>query len=419
VVEIARLGAQGDGVIETPAGPRYVPFALPGERWRLAEAEPDALIGRHPARAEPVCPHFGSCGGCVAQHMPEDLYAAWKQAMLVEAFRHRGIAAPLEPLYRLPAGSRRRLTLHARREGGVLRVGFQRRAAHDLVDITRCPVAVPQIVAALPAVREMLEPVVTGRTQAAVHVLATKAGLDVHLAFTRAAAALTREYPRLATVASRIGLARLSVGGDTLLQARRPTLTFDGVAVEPPPGAFVQAVAQAESEMIRLVTAATASAKSVADLFCGIGTFTLPMARSARVLAVDAREDAVAALAAAARQAQGRKPIEAKVRDLFRTPLGARELDGFDAVVLDPPAAGARAQAGQIARSRVPLVVYVSCDAGTRARWRATPEPWSMPAIAWSVFHPSTSSSSRTTWRRSRCSGASLAVPQPIVVSTS
>jgi 23S rRNA (uracil1939-C5)-methyltransferase len=366
-VEIGRLGAHGDGIAETPSGPRHIPFALPGERWRQSEDAPDVLLRGHPARAEPICPHFGTCGGCVAQHMPEEVYVAWKCAMLAEAFRRRGITAPIGPLYRLPAGSRRRITLHARREGGNLRLGFYRRTAHDLVDITGCPVAVPEIVSALPALREMLSPVVLGQVQASVHVLATSAGLDVHLVFTRAAAS-PRDYSRLAAFASRFGFARLTVGGDTLLQARRPTLTFDGVAVEPPPGAFVQAAAEAESEMIRLVTAATAGAKRVADLFCGIGTFSLPMARLARVLALDSREDAVAALSAAARRTQGRKPIEVRVRDLFRTPLSARELEGFDALVLDPPAAGARAQAAQIALSRAPVVAYVSCDPGTLAR---------------------------------------------------
>lgn len=367
MVEIARLGAQGDGIVEIPSGLRYVPFALPGECWSLTEGGPGMLLRKHPARVEPVCPHFGSCGGCAAQHMPEDLYLAWKRAILVDALRHRGIAAPVGSVYRLPAGSRRRVTFYARREGSDLRLGFHRRAAHDLVDVVSCPVAVPQIVAALPALREMLAPVVAGPTQAAVHVLATTAGLDVHLAFTRAPA-LARDYPRLTALASRFGFARLSVQRDTLMQARRPMLSFDGATVEPPPGAFVQASVAAETEMIRLVTAAAAGARRVGDLFCGIGTFALPLARGSRVLAADSREDAVAALLAAARRAQGRKPVEARARDLFRTPLSARELDGLDAVVLDPPAAGAKAQAAQIARSRVPVVVYVSCDPGTLAR---------------------------------------------------
>jgi 23S rRNA (uracil1939-C5)-methyltransferase len=141
-----------------------------------------------------------------------------------------------------------------------------------------------------------------------------------------------------------------------------------GAGVEPPPGAFVQAVAEAETEMVRLVVTAAAKAKRVADLFCGIGTFTFPLARHARVLAVDDNEDAVAALTTAARHAQGLKPIETKVRDLFRIPLSPRELEGFDAVVLDPARSGAEAQAQQLARARVPVAICVSCNPGTLAR---------------------------------------------------
>jgi 23S rRNA (uracil1939-C5)-methyltransferase len=299
--------------------------------------------------------------------MPEDVYVAWKRAMVTDAFRHRGIAAPVGPLHRVPRASRRRVTLYARRDGKALHLGFHRRGTHHIIDIAECPIAVPQIVAVLPALREMLEPALSGRAEAAVHVLATASGLDVRMLFTHAAA-LTRQYAHLTAQAARHGFARLTVDRETLLQARPPSLDFDGVAVTPPPGGFVQAVAEAEQEVIARVGAAVGKAKRVVDLFCGIGTFALPLARSARVLAVDAREDAVGALAAATRHAPGRKPIETKVRDLFRTPLSAKELEGFEAIVLDPPAQGAKAQIEQIARSRAASVIYVSCDPGTLAR---------------------------------------------------
>ncbi len=365
-VEIARLGAQGDGIVDRPLRPLYVPFALPGERWRVGGGEP-VLLQAHAERAAPVCRHFGACGGCVAQHMPEDIYLAWKRAAVVDALRHRGIDTDVGPLLRVPPASRRRVTLYAMREGSDLRLGFHRRATHSIVDVAECPIAVAAIVAALPALRELLEPVVAARAGAAVHVLATPQGLDVHLEPASGAVPRTH-YARLAALAARHGFARLTVGENVVLLMRPPALAFDGIAVEPPPAAFVQAVAEAEAGMIRLVTAAAAGAKRVADLFCGVGTFALPLARRARVLAVDSREDAVAALAAALRRASGLKPIESRARDLFRTPLSPTELAGFDAVVLDPPAQGARAQVGQLARSDVPVVIYVSCDPGTLAR---------------------------------------------------
>lgn len=366
-LEIDALGAQGDGVANTPDGPRYIAFALPGELWRVAEAERDVLLRPHPSRATPVCRHFGSCGGCVAQHMPEALYAAWKRGIVVEAFRHRGIDAPVDELFRVPAASRRRINVYARRHAGTLQLGFYRAATHDIVDVEECPIAVPQIVAALPRLREMLEPLLTGEGEAGISILATAAGLDVQIDFTSVKLGKS-DGARMAALAARHGFARLAIDREPVAMAREPVFSFGGVDVALPARTFVQAVQASEAEMVRLALAAVAKAKRIADLFCGIGTFTFPLARRARVLAVDENADSIAALQAAARRAQGLKPIETKVRDLFRMPLSAKELDGFDAALFDPARAGAQAQAEELARSKVPTVVAVSCNPGTLAR---------------------------------------------------
>ena len=366
-VEIDGLGAQGDGIVNTPSQQRlYVPFALPGERWRIAEGERDMMLRAHPQRATAVCQHFGSCGGCVAQHVPDDLYLAWKRSMVVHAFMHRGIAAWVGPLIRVPPASRRRVTLYARRDGKSLRIGYYRAATHDILSVVECPVAVPAIVAALPVLRQMLELLLFGEGEAGITVLATPTGLDVRMMFNHDV--IRKEYPRMAALAARHGFARLTVAKDMLVQSRRPLLTFGSVEVEPPPGAFVQAVPQAEAAMVGLVGAAAGKAKRVADLFCGIGTFTFALAQRARVVAFDHEEASVAALKAAARRAQGLKPIEATVRDLFRVPISAKELEGFDASVLNPSRAGAESQAHQLAASAVPIVIYISCNPGTLAR---------------------------------------------------
>ena len=366
-VQIDRLGAQGDGVVELPGEPLYIRYALPGELWRFVDDKPPMLLRPHPARAEPVCRHFGSCGGCDAQHMPDGLYAAWKRAIVVDAFRHRGLDAPVDDLFRVPLASRRRIQVYARRYGKNLHLGFYRAATHDIMNVIECPIAKPQLVAALPALREMLEPLLTGQAEAAIHMLATPAGVDVHMGFIYLDSP-HKHYPRMAALGAQLGLARLTVGRDTLVLARQPILAFGGVDVAAPPDEFVQAVQASEDEMVRLVLAATAKAKRVADLFCGLGTFTFPLARRARVLAVDQEEESIAALQAAARHAQGLKPIEAKVRDLFRMPISVRELEGFDAVVFDPARSGAEDQATQLARSKVRTVVAVSCNPGTLAR---------------------------------------------------
>jgi 23S rRNA (uracil1939-C5)-methyltransferase len=366
-VEIDGLGAQGDGIVELPEGLLYIPYALPGELWRVADGERYALLRPHPERVDPVCPHFGSCGGCEAQHMPDAFYAGWKRAIVVEAFRHRGIDAPVDELFRVPLASRRRINVYARRYRKNLHLGFYRAATHYIMNVMECPIAMPQLVAVLPALRGMLEPLLTGQAEAAIDIVATAAGVDVQMDFIYIKLE-NKDLARMAALAVHHSFARLAINGETVAMVRPPALTFGGVDVDLPHSPFVQAVGAAEAEMVRLVLAATAKAKRVADLFCGLGTFTFPLARRARVLAVDEKGTAIVALQAAARRTQGLKPIETKVRDLSRMPLSAKELEDFDAVVFDPARSGAEEQARQLARSKVRAVVAVSCNPGTLAR---------------------------------------------------
>ena len=235
------------------------------------------------------------------------------------------------------------------------------------MNVTECPIAMPQLVAALPALREMLEPLLTGQAEAAIDIVATAAGVDVQMDFIYIKLE-NKDLARMAALAVHHSFARLAINGETVAMVRPPALTFGGVDVDLPHSPFVQAVGAAEAEMVRLVLAATAKAKRVADLFCGLGTFTFPLARGARVLAVDEKGTAIVALQAAARRTQGLKPIETKVRDLSRMPLSAKELEDFDAVVFDPARSGAEEQARQLARSKVRAVVAVSCNPGTLAR---------------------------------------------------
>lgn len=366
-LEIVRLGAQGDGIAETTeGGPRFVPFALPGERVRVAKDETiEIFAGANPQRSTPICRHFGTCGGCVAQHMGEDLYAEWKRGIVVEAFRQRGLAPDISPLHRVPTGSRRRAVLTAKRVGGTVTLGYHGRRSHALFDLEECPVLVPEIVAALPALRAVAG--LLAGEEMRFTVLATPAGLDVTVdgkvrrADARTAAGLGR-------IAGQSGLARLTLGGETIIERASPVLQTSGVDVVPPPGAFVQAVAAAEDALVSGVLERIGKPKRTADLFCGIGTFALGIARRSRVTAYDSDARSIAALQTAVRHAGGLKPVETRVRDLFREPLSPRELAGFDAVVLDPPRAGAKAQCEALAGSDVARIVYVSCDPATLAR---------------------------------------------------
>jgi 23S rRNA (uracil1939-C5)-methyltransferase len=369
-LEVAALGAQGDGIAETDAGTRYVALALPGERVVLAAEGPPRLVSApSPDRVAAPCRHFGVCGGCAAQHMSERLYAEWKRDAVVAALRRRGLQPDVAPLRRVPLGTRRRAVLTARRVGGRILLGYHRRRSQELVNIEHCPVLLPDIVAKLSALRAVAAALAPPEVR--LTVLATPAGLDI-------AAETGGHRPRrrlgrdtvagLGRIAMEHALARVTVNGETAIERARPVLRMGEADVAVPPAAFVQAVRSSEEVMQELVVAALGKTKRVADLFCGVGTFTFALARRARVLALESDTEAVAALAAAARHTQGLKPIGVRVRDLFREPLSARELDAFDAVVFDPPRAGARRQAQELARSDVDTVIAVSCDPGTLAR---------------------------------------------------
>jgi 23S rRNA (uracil1939-C5)-methyltransferase len=365
-LDIVRLGAQGDGIALGADGESFVPFALPGERVREgSQGLPAIMSSPSPERRAPICKHFGTCGGCVAQHMSDALYAEWKRGIVVEALRHRGLDPDVAPLARIPPATRRRAVLTAQRTASGVVLGYHRRRSHELFAVEECPVLTPAIVLQLAALRAVIATL--DATDVRVTVLATPSGLDVELDAEKPA--LASKVARLVQAAAPLArIARVSTNGATVFEHTRPMLDIDGTAVVPPPGAFVQAVGEAERLMAEAVLQATPKAKRIADLFTGIGTFTLRLARRARVLAIDSDRHAITALEAAARQAQGLKPIEVRVRDLFRDPLSPRELDVFDAVVFDPPYAGAKVQAEALARAKVPVVAAVSCNPATLAR---------------------------------------------------
>ena len=370
-IEISRLGAQGDGLADTPGGPVYVRYALPGERV-LAEGEGTRrrlmeVLRPSPDRAAPICPHFGVCGGCAAQHMSGPLYRSWKEEIIRAAFAHRGLEPEIAPLAGIPPGTRRRAVLTAVQDAKAVRLGFREEGAHSLIDISVCPVLQPAIADALPALRELIAAVLPAGEERRLTVTATPAGLDVALA-AESVAAGAEAGAKLAALAEKNGIARVTLNGEPAVMLAEPTLTFGGVRVALPTDTFVQAAPPAETIMTDLVAAAAGKAKQVADLFCGLGTFTFPLARKARVLAVDGNTAAIAALRDAGLRAQGIKPIETKVRDLMREPLSRKELEPFGAVVLDPPRVGAKAQAEALAKSKVPVVVAVSCNPATLAR---------------------------------------------------
>jgi 23S rRNA (uracil1939-C5)-methyltransferase len=373
---IQHVGSQGDGVAQSPGGPVFAPLTLPGEvvrgevlDSRLAEIQ---IITPSPDRVPPASPHYGDCGGCSLQHWATGPYLDWKRDQVRLALAREALETEIHPTVPTPPGSRRRLALHARRgPDGRAVLGFKARRSWRLVEITTCPIADPRLMAALPSLTRVAEPFLEHPKSApTLHVTWTLAGIDVDVTgVERRTGGLSRDAQMRAIAAASAGdLARLSLAGETLVMARQPTVLFGTATVPLPAGGFLQASPPAEAAMVDRVTAAVAGAKKVADLFCGAGTFTFPLAKAAPVLAADGAAGAVAALKAGAASSRGLKPIETQTRDLFRRPLAPYDLRGCDAIVMDPPRAGAVEQSRQLAGVKAGVVVYVSCNPSSFAR---------------------------------------------------
>ena len=370
-IEITRIGAQGDGIGERT----FVPLTLPGETVRARidgeRGEVEALLTQSPDRVTPPCPHFGVCGGCALQHWAPEPYLAWKRERVVEALSREGLETEVLATFASPPASRRRLALHARAARGGAVVGFKARRSWTLVPIETCPISHPRLVAALPALRALARPFLEHPKSApTLHVTLTRTGLDVDITGVEAkSGGLSADARvRAAMLAQEADFARVTMAGEAIYVAREAIVTLGQAHVSLPPGAFLQATPQAEEAMARFALEAVSGAARIADLFCGVGTFTFRLAEVGTVLAADSAAPAIAALKSAAGRAPGLKSITAEARDLGKRPVLARELAKIDAVVFDPPRAGALEQAGEIARSKVGRVVGISCNPATFAR---------------------------------------------------
>jgi 23S rRNA (uracil1939-C5)-methyltransferase len=369
-LKIERVGAQGDGVASTASGPVFVPFTLPGEVVNVAadgqHGAVMAILEPSPDRVPPACKHFEHCGGCALQHWAPSSYLAWKREAVVEALRSKGIGFPVDPTVPCSPGQRRRLTFTARSIHGKIKLGFNAARSHEIVEIEECPIAMPELVAVLPALRRLAQVVVTKSEPVHFPVTRTDTGIDVSVDGVPAPKGEARK--RVAEMALVNKWARLSVGGEIILEPFKPQVRFGKAIVTPAPGGFLQAVRDIEGEMAKLVCGHLAKSKRVADLFAGAGAFTFRLAETSAVHAVEGDAAAVASLDQGWRHVQGLKPVTVERRDLFRRPLTVQELKAFDAVVFDPPRAGAEAQCVQLAKSGVRRIAAVSCNPLTLAR---------------------------------------------------
>jgi 23S rRNA (uracil1939-C5)-methyltransferase len=367
-ISIVALDAHGHGLTANGA---IIPGALPGERALIKfegkRADLIETLDASPDRAEPICPWFGRCGGCAAQHMSASLYSAWKRGLVVEALERERVAAKVRDLVDGHGAGRRRATFHARfPHGQPDEVGFMRARSHDIIAIDDCPLFSASMAGAIPAARALSRDLRGLMKPLDIAVSATLDGLDVDL---RGSGPLGRdEAQKLARTAETLDLARVSNHGEIVIERRPPRVPFGEALAKLPPGGFLQATEAGEAWLAQFAELALADTKRVADLFCGAGAFALRLARRHEVFGADADPAAIAALARAAAATPGLRKLQAETRDLFRRPLQAQELAAFDAALIDPPRAGAIEQARALAASTLPLVVSISCNAETFAR---------------------------------------------------
>ena len=377
-LEIAKLGSEGVGVSFLDEKPVLIPGTLPGERVLAAvttgsrEAKLIRVIASSPQRVAPVCRHVARCGGCALQHVDPKSYGRFKREQIEDNLRRQRLGeVAIDEIAMSPPQSRRRATMEALRLGSKLNLGFHGRAAHTLVDVAECPVLEPALVAIIGPVRQFLPPFLKSGERASIALTLLDHGIDIGFVLPREPDLAGLEA--LAAFAQAQDLCRLwwRVGASPPIPAairRAPTVTLGGVAVTAPMGGFLQATRAGESALVSEVTEALRQAKAVADLFAGIGTFSLPLAMAGKTVhAVEADAEAIGALSAAG-HASRLTELTTERRDLEARPLLEAELKRFDAVVFDPPRAGARAQAEILARADLRTIVAVSCNPATFAR---------------------------------------------------
>jgi 23S rRNA (uracil1939-C5)-methyltransferase len=372
---IDHVGHLGDGVALVDGESVYVPYTLGGETVEVAPVpghHPDRrrLLGverASPQRITPFCRHFGVCGGCAIQHWETEHYRAWKRDLVVETLAQAKLACEVHPLIDAHGAGRRRMTLHARvGTHDVLKVGFAAAGSHDIIPVDRCPILDPGLNDALDAAWAIAEPLISVGKPLDIQITATDGGLDVDVRGSGPLSA--RLIATLSRVAEQHQLARLTRHGELVLMRNPPTVAIGTARVTLPPGSFLQATVAGEETLAALVAGHCQRSKHIADLFCGVGPFALRLAANSKISAFDSDAGAIAALRKAAASSSGLKPIKAEARDLFRRPLMAQELRDYDTIVFDPPRQGAQAQVLQLAASKIPMVVAVSCNVATFAR---------------------------------------------------
>lgn len=347
-------------------GGALIPRTLPGEEIDVLNDDSIRIITPSPHRVTAPCRHYKSCGGCAMQHADDAFVADWKVGIVRKALEGQRLDAPIRGIDTSAPQSRRRAKLSGRRTKHGAMVGFHARASDALVAVPECKLLTPALVALIPVLEKLTIIAASRKSEIGLTVTDSRIGVDVVVETVRP---LTEELRiELAAFAQAHGLARLTWGDETVVTITPPVQMFGATQVTPPPGAFLQATAQGEAALLSAVAEICGTADKIVDLFAGCGTFSLPLAQHAEMLAVESDAEMLAALNKGWRSTPGLKRITTETRDLFRRPLLPDELDQFCAAVIDPPRAGAEAQVAELAKSTIGTIAMVSCNPVTFAR---------------------------------------------------
>ncbi|MEK7661140.1 MAG: methyltransferase [Pseudomonadota bacterium] len=369
------MASLGEAIVTTDENPIYVRFALPGEKVKV-----DIAAGRgnllevvtpSPDRITPICPHFTICGGCALQHWSEPKVLEWKADLIRRALDRVAIEIPNGAIKVNAAWGkgRRRAKFTAKRENGIVLLGFMGQKSNSLVDISECAILTENLQAALPKLRELAKALIGEAHELTLNVTESASGLDVDIVGLKPIEKYGRqELEKLARVSQIAGLARLTLAGHNAFVQATPYVIIGDVAVDIPANSFLQASENCENQLAEVVIKWAKGKKRIADLFCGIGTFALRLKKSAEVTAYEMHQESVFALNSAAKKAAGGHTLKAFSRDLFRVPVAPLELKNIDLVVLNPARQGAEAQCKQLVRAKINEVVYISCDPTSFAR---------------------------------------------------
>ena len=368
---IMRLGHHGNGITE---GGYYAPLTLPGEIIRgiknTKSLEQIKIIEPSSDRVRPPCTHFKTCGGCQLQHASDEFVSGWKVAIVAQALAAHGILTKLRTCLTSPIASRRRATFSARRTKKGALAGFHARGSGVIVKISNCQLLNADLLAALPIIEAFAIFGISRKGKLRAQVTTSQVGLDIAIEGGK-----QLDGPMHASLAQQTEayqLARLTWNKEIIAVPHAPSQKFGTATVFPPPGSFLQATTEGQEDLLKTVKKILKGAKRVVDLFSGSGTFSLPLAETTEVHAVEGSKDMMAALDKGWRHALGLKKVTHETRDLICHPLLPDELDKFDAAIIDPPRAGADAQIAALSKSNIKMIAYVSCNPVSFARDAAT-----------------------------------------------